>query len=86
MSEFDNMKDKAEQYAQQHPRFTSEDVREASAGIVPVPPHLRAWGGIFTRLAKAGITERAGYDNARAPNVHCSIVTVWRSLAYRVAA
>lgn len=75
-----------EGYALTHETFTSEDVREASAGTVPEPPNLRAWGGVFMRAARNRITSRAGYDTARDPRVHCNVVTVWRSERYQAAA
>lgn len=62
--------------------LTSEDVREASRGVVSDPPSLRAWGGVFMRAARAGLIERAGYGTARDPKVHCNVVTVWRSLLF----
>ena len=68
-------------YALTHETFTSEDVREASAGVVTEPPSLRAWGGVFMRAAKRGMLLREGYANARDPKVHCNVVTVWRSRA-----
>lgn len=66
-------------YLRANERLTSEDVREAAQGIVPAPPSLRAWGGVFQRAARAGLIERAGYDTARDPKVHMNVVTVWRS-------
>ena len=59
--------------------FTSEDVREHAAALgLPEPPHLRAWGGVFKRAAGLDLIRKAGITEARAPHVHCGIVTVWR--------
>lgn len=68
--------------------FTSEDVREAAykSGAVDNPPSERAWGGVFMRAARKGVVQRAGYDTARDPKVHCNVVTRWRSLLWRGAA
>ena len=60
--------------------FTSEHVREHGAALaLAEPPHRRAWGPIFQRAAKAGMIEKAGFTTARAANVHCAIITVWRA-------
>jgi len=59
--------------------LTSEDVRDACINIVPAPPSLRAWGGVFMRAAKAGLITRHGYATARDPKVHCNVVTLWKS-------
>lgn len=81
--------DLAYDFLQRHlltvPTLTSEQARQAAQGIVPEPPSLRAWGGPFSRAARAGLIERAGYDTARDPKVHCNVVTVWRSRVYRGA-
>lgn len=71
-----------DRYLRTHAQLTSEDVRDAAAGEVPEPPNLRAWGGVFQRAARAGAIQRAGYDTARDPRVHCNVVTVWKSLLY----
>lgn len=60
--------------------FTSEDLRTYAASLgLPAPAHLRAWGGVFQRAAKAGIIVKAGVSTARAPHVHQSIVATWRA-------
>lgn len=59
-------------------RFTSETVRDSVEGrAVPVPPHLRAWGGVFLRAANASLIAKAGYVEATAPNCHCGTLTAW---------
>ena len=73
-------------YLRTNERLTSEDVREAAKGLVPEPPSLRAWGGVFQRAARAGLIERAGYGTARDPRVHMNVVTVWQSRLFGRAA
>jgi hypothetical protein len=58
--------------------FMMEDVREAAIGIVPMPPSVRAWGGIAIRARKAGRIERIGFRNVNNPKAHCTPATVWR--------
>lgn len=67
-------------YFSRYEEATSEQVRAAAFGIVPEPPDKRAWGGPFARAARAGVIVRDRYTTARDPKVHCSIMTVWRSL------
>lgn len=60
--------------------FTAEDVRDHAKQLrVPDPPHLRAWGSVFQRAARAGVIEKSGVTEARAKHVHCAIITVWRA-------
>lgn len=60
--------------------FTAEDVREHAQRLsLPEPPHLRAWGAVFQRAARAGLIEKDGVTEARAKHVHCAIITVWRA-------
>lgn len=60
--------------------FTSEDLRTYASNLgLPSPPHLRAWGGVFQRGAKAGVIVKAGFTTARAPHVHKSILATWRA-------
>lgn len=70
-------------YLQTVETCTSEQARAAAAGVVPEPPSRRAWGGPFTRAARAGLIEREGYTTAVDPKVHCNVVTVWRSRVHR---
>ncbi len=67
-------------YAKTHEEFITEDVRAANADI-PEPPDRRAWGHIARAALKAGHIVKAGYREAKDPKVHCSINTLWRSLA-----
>lgn len=71
-------------YARAHGQFLTEAARNAAecAGLAP-PPDKRAWGGVASRAARAGVVVRTGYAPASDPKVHCSIATVWRSKVYQ---
>lgn len=61
--------------------FTSEDVRSSIAAAgVPVPPHLRAWGSVFQRAARAGMIEKVGIVESRAAHCHCAFVAAWKAV------
>lgn len=60
--------------------FTSEQVRSSilAAGLPP-PPHLRAWGAVFQRAARAGLIVKVGITESKATHCHCSHVAAWRA-------
>jgi len=60
--------------------FMTEEVREASMGIVPEPPSLRAWGSVIVRAAKSGHIQRAGYKNVKNTKAHSTPATVWKKV------
>ena len=64
-------------YSKTHKKFMVEDVREASKGIVPVPPSTRAWGGVVVRASKAGVIKRKGFKNVKNAKAHCTPATLW---------
>jgi hypothetical protein len=64
-------------YSKTHKEFMVEDVREASKGIVPVPPSGRAWGGVVVRASKAGVIRRKGFQNVKNAKAHCTPATLW---------
>jgi hypothetical protein len=64
-------------YIKDHKEFMTEDVRNASAGIVPDPPSKRAWGGIVVRAAKNKLIEKRGFKAVQNPNAHCTPATLW---------
>ena len=64
-------------YCKTNTEFKAEDVRAASAGTVPQPPHSRAWGAIMSKAARNNIIERVGYGAVKNPRAHCSTVTIW---------
>lgn len=72
------------QYAENHDRFLTEDIRAASRGVVPVTENEKAWGAVMQRAARAGVLAPAGYAPAKTSN--CSPKVLWRSLAHRSAA
>lgn len=61
--------------------FTSEDVRGSIAAAgVPAPPHLRAWGAVFQRAARAGLIVKVGIVESRATHCHCAHVAAWKAV------
>ena len=60
--------------------FMVEDVRKASAGKIPEPPSLRAWGGIIVRAAKAGLIKRTGFRNVTNAKAHATPASVWEKI------
>lgn len=61
--------------------FTSEEVRNSIAAAgVPTPPHLRAWGSVFVRAARAGLIEKAGTAQSKAVHCHLAYVARWRAV------
>lgn len=60
--------------------FMTEDVREASDGIVPNPPSNRAWGSVVVRAAKNGLIERIGYGEVSNKKAHCTPASIWRTV------
>jgi len=66
-------------FAEKNNFFLTEDVRRASAGIIPEPPSLRAWGGVVVRARKAKIVEFAYTATVKNPNAHKCFASVWKS-------
>ena len=61
-------------------RFCATDVRRwATQRGLSVPPHNRAWGGVFQRASRAKIIVRAGasFCEFEAENSHPTIVAFW---------
>lgn len=67
-------------YIQSVNEFMVEEMRQASTGIVPAPPSLRAWGGIIVRAAKAGLIKKTGFRNVKNIKAHCTPATVWAKI------
>lgn len=60
--------------------FSSEDFRTYASNLgLPSPPHLRAFGGVFLRAARAGLIVKTGFTTARAAHVHQSILATWKA-------
>jgi hypothetical protein len=68
-----------EHYAMNNPTFSGEKVRAAAAGIVPEPPHLRAWGGVMMKAAKMGMIRKCGYVQVDNPLAHKATAALWKS-------
>ena len=68
-------------YAKCHRRFMAEDVRvEAEIAEIPIPPSLRAWGGVIQRAKIKGIIVHDGYGQVKNPKAHQANASIWRSL------
>lgn len=57
--------------------FTTEDVRNLTAGDLDEPPNLKSWGAVMRSLAREGKIRRVGFVKARNKSVHCMHVTLW---------
>lgn len=66
------------QYIARHQEFMTEDVREASRGIVPEPPSHRAWGAIIVRAVKEGLIRRVGFQSVKNTRAHCTPASLWQ--------
>lgn len=70
------------EYAKRHARFSIEDVRLASAGVVADPPHKRAWGGVAVRGVRSGLLVAAGFTQSKREDGHCMNLRLWQSTVY----
>lgn len=68
----------------QDSEFMTEDVRKASTGLIPEPPHDRAWGGIIRKAAISGLIKKVGYRSVTNPQAHCANASVWEKTAKKV--
>ena len=59
-----------------------EDIRTASKGKVPDPPHLRAWGAIALRLIKNRDVEKLSIRPVQNPKAHCANAQFYESKIY----
>lgn len=58
--------------------FLFEDFRNSIAGLVPEPPHKRAYGSVAAKAARLGLITRVGYSQVKNVKAHCAMSTVWR--------
>lgn len=58
--------------------FMAEEVRNASAGIIPEPPSRRAWGAVIIRAARAGVIRNIGYRKVSNERAHSTPAALWR--------
>ena len=64
-------------YCRTRTRFMAEDMRLASDGVIPEPPHTRAWGGIIRRLQHNGIIRCVGISKVKNVTAHSANASVW---------
>lgn len=59
--------------------FRGEEVRAwvEHDGLLPPPPHVNAWGGVFRHLARRGYIGEIGFDNATSPKSHGRLTRIW---------
>lgn len=58
--------------------FLLEDFRASIAGLIPEPPHKRAYGSVAAKAARLGLITRVGYAQVKNVNSHCANASVWR--------
>lgn len=59
--------------------FMGEDVRFfADERGLDQPPHLRSWGAVLTRAARAGLIVKVGCGNVSDASSHRGAASVWR--------
>lgn len=58
--------------------FQFESFRLSIAGLVPEPPHKRAFGAIAAKAAREGLIRRVGYAPVKSVNCHRANASVWR--------
>lgn len=58
--------------------FQFEDFRLSIAGLIPEPPHKRAFGAIAAKAAREGLIRRVGYAPVKSVNCHRANASVWR--------
>lgn len=70
------------EFAKRNERFLCEDVRSIAErnGFLSLPPDKRAWGAVIRRAVVAGVIEAEDYEACKAPKVHRTVCTRWRSL------
>ena len=69
-------------YAEMNKIFAAEDVRRASDGFVPEPPHLRAWGAVIVLARKKGWIRQSGFIQVSNPRAHSANAALWTSNIY----
>lgn len=62
--------------------FMAEQFRSHCALVdFPLPPHSRAFGGVFLRAARAGIIEKVRLQQVTNKKAHLCYASVWRRAA-----
>lgn len=62
--------------------FQAEEVRSFAAvdDEFPLPPHDRAWGGIFKRAVCQGLIKKIGHKNTKSVRSHCTPAALWQKV------
>jgi len=67
-------------YIKRNKEFMTEDVRNASAYIIEIPPSERAWGGVIVRAVKAGLIKQTGYRKVANARAHMANAATWQTI------
>ena len=67
-------------YVRHNKTFMTENVRNASEGIIEMPPSNRAWGGVIVRAVKSGLIKRIRFQNVTNPKAHKTPATLWETI------
>lgn len=66
--------------ARQSRPFTIEVFRAYAADKLPMPPSLRAFGGIAMRAVHAGLIKKVGYTQVTNEKAHRANCSVWQKI------
>jgi len=65
-------------FMRSHNQFSGEMFREwAVANGLPLPPHLRAFGGVMRKAAIDGLIHKIGNIQVTNPTAHCATAGLW---------
>lgn len=70
-----------ENFARGRETFSSDDFRKQVAGVLPDPPSLNAFGGLFISASRGGIIQHVGYVKSRRRSAHSRVVGLWKLAA-----
>ena len=70
-----------EEFARGRETFSSDDFRQQVAGVLPDPPSLNAFGGLFISASRSGIIEHVGYVKSQRASAHSRVVGLWKLAA-----
>lgn len=68
-----------QRYLKDYPgEFMAEDFRSFCAQVdFELPPHARAFGGVISRAAKAGLIRKVRIGQVKNVKAHCALASVW---------
>ena len=69
-------------FCKYHRMMMMEDIRTASKGKIPDPPHARAWGAIALKLMRNGVIEKLSIRPVQNPKAHCANAQFYESKIY----